>query len=320
MDAPDFLSRLDRLRRHASGGLRAPHKPLLLLYALARWRDGQETLRYRDADAVLPALIRTYGPPGTRARVADPFVRLRSDGIWRLDAGAELMDASDQGRPGALAAANPEAGFTPEVLALLRATPGLADWAARRLLDANFPPSLHNDIAAALGLDLDNAGAVRRDARFREAVLKAYLCECAICQFQLRCGDGLVGLEAAHLHWHAFGGACEVANGLALCVLHHRLFDLGMLTLTLDLHVEVSRSVSGPSAMAGLKDAQGGAIEPCALVLGHAEIVVLDLPQALTTDAGGADLAPGRLCLVAGDEGSIKGGVDCGDDALTEER
>jgi hypothetical protein len=49
-------------------------------------------------------------------------------------------------------------------------------------------------------------------------------------------------------------------------------------------------------------------------------ITLFHSQPALTTDAGGADVAPGRLCLVAGDEGSIKGGVDCGDDALTEER
>ena len=250
MEATDFLSILGNLRRHASNGVRAPHKPLMLLFALARFKARQDGIRYREADAVLPQLIRTYGPAGTRARVADPIARLRSDGIWRLDASPALFDASGQGRPRAMADADPEAGFTPEVLALLHQTPGLADQAARQLLDANFPSSLHEDIAAAVGLDLEGAGPARRDPRFRDAVLRAYLCECAICRFQLRCGDGLVGLEAAHLRWYAFGGGNNVANGLSLCVLHHRLFDLGVLTLTMEGRIEVSRSISGPSARA----------------------------------------------------------------------
>lgn len=58
----------------------------------------------------------------------------------------------------------------------------------------------------------------------------------------------MVSLEVAHLRWHAFGGACDVGNGLALCVLRHRLLDLGVLTFTDELRVEVSRSVSGQSA------------------------------------------------------------------------
>lgn len=248
MDAVEFLNRLDRLKRHSSGGVRTPHKPLLLLLALARLKSGQEVIRYRDAEAVLPSLIRTYGPRGTRARLADPFVRLRSDGLWQLDATPDLFDGSGQGKPAAMTVADPVAGFTPDVLQLLRTVPVLIDQAAQRLLDANFPPGLHQDIATAVGLNLPGVGAGERDPRFRDAVLRAYLCECAVCHFQLRCGDGLVGLEAAHLRWHAFGGACEVNNGLALCVLHHRLLDLGTLTLTSDLRVEVSRLLSGPSA------------------------------------------------------------------------
>lgn len=248
VDPTEFLHKLTGLRRHSANGVRAPHKPLVLLFALARFKAGQEEIGYRQADAVLPTLIRTYGPKGTNARVSDPFVRLRTDGIWRLDATPDLFDASGQGRPAAMADANPAAGFAPAVLELLRREPDLADRAARRLLDANFPPSLHDDIAAAIGLDLECGERGVRDPRFRDAVLRAYLCECAVCRFQLRCGDGLVGLEAAHLRWHAFGGSCDVSNGIALCVLHHRLLDLGVLTLTSELRVEVSRTVSGPSA------------------------------------------------------------------------
>jgi len=250
VDATDFLNRIDGLRRHTGNGVRAPHKPLLLLFALARLKAGKATISYSEADNVLPRLLRTYGPSGTRARVADPFVRLRSDGIWQLDARPDLFDGSGQGRPAAMAAADPEAGFTDEVLDLLRRDPGLVDRAARRLLDANFPPGLHDDIAAAVGLDLGPGEGTARAPGFRDAVLRAYRCECAICRFNLRSDDALVGLEAAHLRWHALGGACELGNGLALCVLHHRLLDLGVLTLSADFHVEVSGTVNGGSAEA----------------------------------------------------------------------
>jgi putative restriction endonuclease len=38
-------------------------------------------------------------------------------------------------------------------------------------------------------------------------------------------------LEAAHIKWHQAGGPDEEANGLALCALHHKLFDRGVWTL-----------------------------------------------------------------------------------------
>lgn len=248
MDATEFLDRLAKLRRFSGSGVRAPHKPLLLLFALARLQAGKATVGYREADAVLPRLLRAYGPPGTRARVADPFVRLRSDGIWCLDAAPDLFDASGQGRPAVMFSADPKAGFALEVIDLLRHEPSLLEKAARQLLDANFAPGLHDDIAAAVGLDLGLGERIARNPAFRDAVMRAYMCECAICRFSLRCGDGLVGLEAAHLRWHALGGMCEVGNGLALCVLHHRLLDLGVITLTGDLRVQISRAVNGQSA------------------------------------------------------------------------
>jgi putative restriction endonuclease len=59
-----------------------------------------------------------------------------------------------------------------------------------------------------------------------------------------------VGVEAAHVRWFAFGGPDSPDNGLALCVLHHKLFDLGVLGLDAALRILVSstftaRTVAG---------------------------------------------------------------------------
>jgi putative restriction endonuclease len=45
----------------------------------------------------------------------------------------------------------------------------------------------------------------------------------------------LIAVDAAHIRWHAHGGPGEVSNGLALCALHHRLFDHGAITMREDL-------------------------------------------------------------------------------------
>ena len=54
----------------------------------------------------------------------------------------------------------------------------------------------------------------------------------------------MVGIEAAHVRWFTLGGPDDLDNGLALCSLHHRLFDRGMLGLDDDLAVVVSRRFS----------------------------------------------------------------------------
>ena len=119
--------------------------------------------------------------------------------------------------------------------------------AARRILSEHFPPSIHQDIleavrvaadAPSLGLDepMPRRGRkVReytpRDRRFRKRVLEAYEERCAVCEYDIRFGDRLLGLEAAHIRWHSHDGRDVVSNGLALCSVHHKALDLGAMGL-----------------------------------------------------------------------------------------
>ena len=54
-----------------------------------------------------------------------------------------------------------------------------------------------------------------------------------------------LALDAAHVKWHAAGGPDTEDNGLALCVLHHRLFDRGALGISPDYRILVSQHVHG---------------------------------------------------------------------------
>ena len=80
----------------------------------------------------------------------------------------------------------------------------------------------------------------RRDPNFRANVLRAYEYRCAVCGFDVRLGPSPVALEAAHIKWHQAGGPDLEVNGLALCVLHQRLFDRGAFTLSKQLQIMVS--------------------------------------------------------------------------------
>ena len=75
---------------------------------------------------------------------------------------------------------------------------------------------------------------------FAEEVLRAYAYQCAMCGFDGALGHYPVGIEAAHVRWHSQHGPDEITNALALCALHHALFDLGVLGITEDRRICVS--------------------------------------------------------------------------------
>ena len=87
-DLKDAFTRLTVWKR---GGERAPHKPILALYALARCSRGKRRLtRYAEIDRVLRKLLIDFGPTRERYHPEYPFWRLQNDGIWELR-GAESV-------------------------------------------------------------------------------------------------------------------------------------------------------------------------------------------------------------------------------------
>jgi len=63
--------------------------------------------------------------------------------------------------------------------------------------------------------------------------------------FDGRLADLAIGLDAAHIRWHAYDRPDEVSNGLALCSIHHKLLDLGVVGLTSDRTIAVSQRFTG---------------------------------------------------------------------------
>src|SRR5690606_37485633 len=86
----------------------------------------------------------------------------------------------------------------------------------------------------------------KRDASFRQRVLMAYEYRCCVCSHDLRLAGEVVGLDAAHIKWFQAGGPDVEPNGLALCSLHHKLFDLGVFTvLPAGYTMAVSQQMTG---------------------------------------------------------------------------
>ena len=87
---------------------------------------------------------------------------------------------------------------------------------------------------------------------FRERVLRAYRSRCALCRLRHQ-----ELLDAAHIVPDSEAGPPTVANGLALCKLHHAAFDKMFVGVRPDGIIEVRRDIlderDGPMLLHGLK-------------------------------------------------------------------
>jgi putative restriction endonuclease len=114
-----------------------------------------------------------------------------------------------------------------------------------RTVGSFIPKNVHQDILNAVGLDFTIYTKKKRDPEFREKILRAYGYSCAVCGFNVRLAVALVGVEAAHIKWHQAGGPDTEENGIALCSMHHKLFDRGVFTLTPERKMVVSQDAHG---------------------------------------------------------------------------
>ncbi|MGY1805038.1 phosphorothioated DNA-binding restriction endonuclease [Blastococcus sp. SYSU D00922] len=251
--ARQALERLSSLRQHQRDGRRSPHNPLLVLLALGRLAaNGTSALTWAEAEEQLADLLQEFGPPSTAGRAqsaAYPFTRLRSDEVWTLDHDVPMDNVGPlrRGVTGRLEA-SPEAA--------LKDRPELLDETARNLVDAHFPITVASDVLVAVGLDpelLDRRSGTgdvgtqeqrQRSRAWPAAVIEAWDRQCAFCGFDGAAGGAVVGIEAAHVRWFKLGGPDDLDNGLALCSLHHKLFDRGILGLDESHAVVVSQRFS----------------------------------------------------------------------------
>jgi len=249
----EILKTFDRINVWSRGSERAPHKPLLVLYALGQLSRGiPNSIAFRDVAPKLTELLKEFGPSRTSYHPEYPFWRLQNDGVWVVDNADRLQRRTGQTDipKRELLDNDVHAHFTDEIANQLQCDPSLAADVAHRLLDGHFPASLHQDILDSVGLELSLTETVtrrKRDPAFRGRVLTAYEYACAVCGFDVRLGTQVLGLEAAHIQWHQAGGPDEEQNGLALCSLHHKAFDLGAFTIQPDCVMLVSEKAYGRS-------------------------------------------------------------------------
>lgn len=101
-----------------------------------------------------------------------------------------------------------------------------------------------------------------RDRLFRRLVLQAYDKRCAITGLKLINGGGRAEVDAAHIRPVEASGPDILSNGIALSGTAHWMFDRGLISLSDDLNILISRHANDPESIQGLLNPTSKAIVP----------------------------------------------------------
>ena len=256
MDREEIIQNFESLRYWRRAGERAPHKPLLVLYAIGRLlRDEVQLIPYAEVDENLRKLLREFGPRRARDKPQEPFWRLQRDSVWKVTNACKIhKDLQRHVSRRRLLDHNVAGGFHEAIVEQFQNDLRLVYEIVQSLLYAHFPYSIHEDILQAVELEPPfqtfepkrrDSKRRRRNPNFRSDILKAYEYKCAVCGFDVTLRHQPVALEASHIRWHQAEGPDTEENGLALCSLHHKLFDRGAFTLSEQREILVSNDVNG---------------------------------------------------------------------------
>jgi putative restriction endonuclease len=101
-----------------------------------------------------------------------------------------------------------------------------------------------------------------RNRVFRRIVLRAYDERCAISGLKLINGGGRAEVDAAHIRSVEANGPDIVSNGIALSGTAHWMFDRGLISLSNEMDILVSRQVNDQETVRAFINKTGRALAP----------------------------------------------------------
>jgi putative restriction endonuclease len=134
-----------------------------------------------------------------------------------------------------------------------------ADVRLSQLEDREQTPFIFEQQRDRVSLSLSR---VLRDRVFRRVVLRAYDERCAITELKLINGMGRAEVAAAHIRPVEANGPDIVSNGIALSGTAHWMFDRGLISLSDDLEILISRQTNDVEGVQSVLNRSGRAIEP----------------------------------------------------------
>ncbi|KAB7707129.1 hypothetical protein F9802_08950 [Bacillus aerolatus] len=251
MDINTLLQWIDEMKLHRSSKAgTALKKPLLLLLLLSKI-DRDENIKnkfhYKEVEAELDLIIKSFGNRTGRPNSFQPFHHLNSSPIWDLKLPEGVQLTSSKTAAVSLLRQESVYGFiNEEAFKLLEKDKRSRTILINYILEKYWPQTIQDELRTYFNFSFYNPyKLVKRDPRFARHVLANFRYKCAMCGFQALFNQTPFGLDAAHILWHSFEGPSTIDNGLALCKLHHWAFDKGVVTVLPDKKIKVSKHFIG---------------------------------------------------------------------------
>jgi putative restriction endonuclease len=274
-DLPKYLHQLQKLNRASNTQLgKAPHKPILLLSVLQLIRSGLITT---NRIFISPELVIAFKSnwellvsTGHTATFALPFFHLRSEPFWRV---VFVMGTGDGVKSISSFAALKRLIAFAEIdngLFELMADPHTNAIIENTLLNYYFPETQsryfganHYAIATNIEQEIANEPAAVyqermrdlessdidleeerfiRNSIFKKQIPKIYGYRCCISGMKLEAGFNVQMIDACHIMPFSLSRNDTITNGISLAPNLHRAFDRGLITITDNYRVRISRS------------------------------------------------------------------------------
>jgi len=270
---PDYLSKFSKLnvdknRNRYSAG-KAPHKPILLLSLMLLHSKGKVDLSDIKVDMHLSETwselwrVLDYPRPGP---IHLPMYHMRSDGFWNV----EFVAGENVGQPKSIRqlermvksirldddlidALDDEVSRDRLINALLHGgyfseeeVMGMKRSIETILSSFDYQERLSHDVLNefnAEGVPDTFVNGPSRSAGFRRSILETYDETCSVCGMNIRTSAGVSIIDAAHILPFSRFQNDDIRNGLALCKIHHWLFDRGIITSDERYRVLISPTV-----------------------------------------------------------------------------
>ncbi len=254
---------------------RAPHKPFLLLSVMDHFAQSLITRNFIEPSFDLVETFNIYWqtimPLGTKGNMAYPFPRLQNDGIFQLvnapgfqgKIDPNLISSMKKLREVCAGAKLDDDLFImlcrPETREQLRAAvinhyfaeeirPAVLECGNVNIMAYDYSQKLLelNDKIIPYENDFENNSQNKRvrDQGFRKAIVTLYDHRCAMCGIRMLTPEGHTVVEAAHVKPWSESHDDSPTNGMSLCRLCHWSFDEGLMSVSKNYEVMVSKRVS----------------------------------------------------------------------------
>lgn len=150
----EILDKFDDINMNKKDDYVAPHKPLLILYAIGKLRrDGIRMHSYTQIDKDLGILLKEFGSYETKG-TQEPFWRLQKDCVWYVTK-AERISENDKGgvNKGDLKEHKTSGGFHEGIAKQLIDDNELVNRIIDMMLAKPNPPLDRDKVLAAVGIE-----------------------------------------------------------------------------------------------------------------------------------------------------------------------